>query len=125
MKISNVQFKWGAGYPKRLTTTADNMIKQVAKMTLDASIPITPMSATPGHSGTLRKATIGFHGLGVIGSNGVYQIGSATDYASKVYVYPDSTNWTTPGTGNQWFAKTWKRRGKSISKIAISKYKLK
>lgn len=120
MKISSVQFKWGAGYPAKFTSTADKMIKQIAKMTLDASIPVTPMD-----SGKMRRATTGFHGLGVIGGMCNYEIGSATDYASDVYSYPDSTNWTTPGTGNRWFAKTWKRRGKSISKIAISKYKLK
>lgn len=110
---------------KKLVPTLENVTDRqmyaIARKTLDASI-----QKTPRFRGTMRLATSGYHGVGVVkNSNKEYQIGSATDYASEVYLYPPDTNWTTPGTNNKWFIRTWEQFGKNIVKIVLSKEKLK
>jgi hypothetical protein len=38
---------------------------------------------------------------------------------------PDKTHWTTPGTNGEWFIRTWKTKGKSITSQAVGRNKLK
>lgn len=115
------KFKINKNLVPSLEKVSDRQMYAIARKTLDASIP-----RTPQFSRKMRMATSGFHGVGVekIGSK-EYQIGSATDYASTVYMYPEATHWTTPGTNNRWFIRTWETLGKNITKIVLSKEKLK
>lgn len=40
-----------------------------------------------------------------------YSIGSQTGYAAHVWVMNnETTNWTTPGTGSEWYARTLKEK---------------
>jgi hypothetical protein len=40
-----------------------------------------------------------------------YSIGSQTDYAAYVWIMDnETTNWTTPGTGSEWYARTLKEK---------------
>lgn len=96
----------------------DDILYTIAKETLDYSQPIIPMSKMKNHAGTLRRAT---SSGGVKGGNGDYYIGSYTNYAKYVWKMPSSTNWTTPGTNNKWFARTLKEKGSVITNSAINK----
>ena len=94
--------------PSRVTFAA-------ARITLDMSLPTIPMGSTHKLRGTSM-------GMGVRGENlYTWYIGSYTDYASAVWNMPDSTNWTTPGTNNQWYVRTLKKHNKTIIQNAINK----
>ena len=104
---------------KKLSKLPDQVMYAIAKQTLDMSINIIPKSDTPSHSGTLR---ISSSAGGVRGSDGNYFIGSYTTYASYVWNMNDtSTNWTTPGTHSQWYARTLKEHGKLIIDNAVNR----
>lgn len=103
---------------KALEEMPDDFLYSVAKQTLDISYPYIPMSKIVGHSGTLRRSSIAG---GVRGGNKDYYIGSYTAYASHVWSLNDSTtNWTTPGTHSQWFARVLKEKGVGIVEQAIN-----
>ena len=55
---------------------------------------------------------------GVRGSNGDYYIGSYTDYAKYVWVMPNTTNWTEPGTFGPWYQEIYTKQQKSIARTA-------
>lgn len=102
----------------KLKRVPDHILYAVAKQTLDISIPIIPMSMKVNHAGTLRRSSAQ---RGVSNCEGGYCIGSYTDYASHVWSLNDATtNWTTPGTHSQWFARTLKEKGKVILENAIN-----
>lgn len=104
-----------------LEHVTDKQMYSIARKTLDAT-----NQKVPRFKGFLRNSTSGFLGVGVVKlGNQNYEIGSAMDYASDVYMYPENTNWTTPGTNNQWFIRAWQQFGKNIVKIVLSKEKLK
>lgn len=114
--IEEVTFnvKWLPGMEdKILKEIPDKIIYDIARTTLDLTIPIIPERTGKMKGTSLAK--------GVQGGNGVYRIGSYTDYASYVYEMPESTNWTTPGTKAHWFSETWQRFGKSILDEAIER----
>lgn len=96
----------------------DDILYTIAKETLDYSQPIIPMSKMKNHAGTLRRAT---SSGGVKGGNGDYYIGSYTNYAKYVWKMPSSTNWTTPGTNNKWFARALEEHQATIIDNAINK----
>jgi hypothetical protein len=80
---------------------------------LDLSYPIIPKDS--------KKMAISSKAGGVRGGNGNYYIGSYTNYAKYVWKMPQSqTNWTTPGTGNQWFARALKKHSSTIINNAIN-----
>lgn len=112
----SVEVKLNPGLQKTLTQTSDRIIYEVAKDTLTQSETTIPM-----RTGKMRKSSIT---AGVKGSNLDYYIGSYTSYASKVWHFPDNTNWTTPGTNNRWFERTWKEKGTLIQKNAVERNKL-
>lgn len=119
MEVS-CKLDWDKKTKKGLERIPKEILVAVAKQTLDMSIPMIPMSNTKGHSGTLRRSS----GRGESGvhltSDGCY-IGSFTNYASSVWKMNDTTtNWTTPGTHSQWFARTLKRNGTTIINNAIN-----
>lgn len=117
MISSNVEVVWNPKVMKGLTIIPDDILYTIAKQTLDLSQPLIPKSNTPNHSGTLRRATASG---GVRGGNGDFYIGSYTSYASHVWGMPESTNWTTPGTNNKWFARTLKQHNAVIVNNAIN-----
>lgn len=100
-----------------LNKIPDDILYIVARETLDLSQPKIPKSNTKNHAGTLRRAT---SSGGVRGGNGDFYIGSYTNYAKYVWKMPDSTNWTTPGTNNKWFARTLKQYNSTIINNAIN-----
>ena len=112
------EFQWNDRVKYGLTVIPDDILYEIARQTLDRSYNLIPMSAIPNHKGFLRLKSIGG---GVKGGSGDYYIGSYTDYASRVWKMPESTNWTTPGTTNKWFARTLDRYGSTIIESAISK----
>lgn len=105
MNVS-VDFKWNPKVQNGLKVIPDDILYTIAKQTLDLSRPLIPKD-----KGKLRTATASG---GVRGTSGDYYIGSYTSYATRVWNLPDSTNWTTPGTNNKWFARTLKRHGATI-----------
>lgn len=110
----NVKFEWYKGMPDEVTKVIpDKIIYDLARTTLDLSFPI-----MPERTGKMKSTSLA---RGVQGGNGVYRIGSYTDYASYVYNMPDSTNWTTAGTTSQWFHKTLQKYGNNILKEAVER----
>lgn len=117
--MADVTVKWNPGAYEKLTSEyPDKIMYEVASMTLDMAFTTIPM----GKTGNLRKTS---KSAGVRGSNGNYYIGSYTKYAQKVYKFPDSTNWTTPGTNAEWYNRYWNKHGKTIMKNVLERNKLK
>lgn len=104
---------------RNLEKLPNDVLYSIAKQTLDMSIPSIPMSVGKPTSGSLRRTSV---------SNGVrqdkdgYYIGSFTYYASHVWKMDDNTtNWTTPNTHSQWYARTLKQYGKTILDTAVTR----
>lgn len=112
------EFEWNNKVLNGLQRIPDDILYTIARQTLDRSYNLIPMSAIPNHKGFLRLKSIGG---GVKGGSGDYYIGSYTNYASRVWSMPESTNWTTPGTNNKWYARTLNKYGKTIIDNAINK----
>lgn len=113
----NVELIWEPGAKEKLTEdTPDKIMYEIAAQTLTLTEPTIPYRTGKMHQSTLAK--------GVQGSNCKYHIGSYTDYAAYVYVMPQSTNWTTPGTNAYWFRETWQKYGNNIIQQSIERNKL-
>lgn len=119
MQVS-CKLEWNKQTRNGLDRIPDEILYAIARQTLDFSIPIIPMSDTPNHRGTLRRSS----GRGMSGVHKTFDgcyIGSFTNYASSVWKMNDTTTqWTTPGTHSQWFARTLKKSGTTIVDNAIS-----
>ena len=103
---------------RNLSKLPDEVLKEVALQTLDFAYPTIPLSNRK-NSGKLRL-TSKEHGAQK--GYGGYYIGSFTDYASYVWKMSQTkTNWSTPGTGSQWYARTLKKHGKTIIDNAVNK----
>lgn len=103
---------------KKLRNIPDEILFSIAKQTLDFTIPSIPMSVGKPTSGTLRRTSISG---GVRSCENGYYIGSFTNYATRVWNLDDmSTNWSTPGTHSQWYARTLKEKGKTILENATN-----
>lgn len=111
----SIDVKWLPGMENKvLHEIPDRIIYSVARQTLDLTYP-----TIPELTGKLKQSSLA---RGVQGGNGVYKIGSYTDYASYVYVKNnEKTNWTTPGTNSHWFTETLQKKGKSILQEAVRK----
>lgn len=107
------EIQWNKHTENALHKAPDVILYKIARITLDKSYPVIPKD-------THTMARTSMAG-GVRGSNGDYYIGSYTNYASHVWTMPDSTNWTTPGTNNKWYARTLKNSGHLILDSAINK----
>lgn len=89
---------------KELDRFTDLTVYNIARMTLD-------MTNSKGHfpylTGELNRSSMAY---GVVGSNKVYELGvdDTVDYASRVWKYPQNTNWTNPNTYAQWFIAEFK-----------------
>lgn len=95
----------------KIQNAPDKIIYSVASNTLHRSYPTIPMS-NDKYKGQLRRSSMAY---GVKGSNAVYKIGSDTSYAKYVWVMNnETTHWTTPGTGSQWYINYLKKHGKQL-----------
>ena len=112
----DVSIKLEPGLQQNLTQVEDNIIYAIASDTLRQSESTIPM-----RTGNMRRKSIQ---AGVKGSNKDYYIGSYTYYASRVWNFPENTNWTTPGTNNRWFERVWREKGAIIQMNAIERNKL-
>lgn len=103
---------------KKLEDAPDVIMYAIARQTLDK---VGSSKITPYKTGKMEMT---MYQNGVIGSNGNYEIGNYTNYASYVYSKPQSTNWTNPLSKAQWFDTFWKSNGNSITENVVARYKL-
>lgn len=121
--MANLKFTWNQKAKKKLETVDDDILYDVARMTLDRTYDTIPMSVAKNNSGRLRRSTTEY---GVKKGEDGYTIGSNTEYAVYVYNMNDKrTKWTTGGTGSKWFDKTWKKNAQIITKQAVERNMLK
>lgn len=114
----DVQVIWEKGAYEKLTKEVpDKIVFDIARETLDLTMP-----TIPERTGKMKGTTLS---RGVQGGNKNYKIGSYTDYAAYVYVMPEKTQWTTPGTNAYWFNQMWQKNGKSIMNSVVERNKLK
>lgn len=100
---------------KTLNEFGDKVMYTVAVMTLEYTLPHIPKD-----TGKMRGTS---KAVGVTGSDGEYEVGSYTDYASTVWNYPDNTNWTTPDTFGRWYETIWEKNRNNFMKRAIEEAK--
>ena len=113
----NVHLEWLPGAEEKVShEVPDKIIYEIAETTLNLSFPV-----MPENTGKMKRSCLA---KGVQGSDMNYKIGSYTDYAAYVYVMPDKTNWTTPGTEAYWFRRTWQKYGQSILQEACERNSL-
>lgn len=115
--IEEVEVKWLPGAKDKINKEIpDKIIYGVARLTLDGVMP-----TIPENTGKMRRSTLS---AGVKGGNGVYEIGSHTNYAKFVYTKENSrTNWTTPGTNSYWFKEYFLKNGKTILSTVLKENK--
>ena len=107
---------------KNIDKFIDGVIYSVARETLDKSYTTIPLSNRV-NSGRLRSSSLAY---GVQGGNAEYKIGSTTSYARYVWTMNNNTtNWTTPGTGSEWYTRFFKIYGRGLVSQAIEENKLK
>ena len=112
MQVS-YQVKWDNKVKNGLNEIPNDILYMIAKLTLAFSV-----ATIPKDTNKLRATSVSG---GVRSCPGGFYIGSFTDYASNVWKMNDSTtNWATPGTHSQWYARTLKEKGKVIIDNAIN-----
>lgn len=114
MEVS-YEFKWNPKTYQGLQRIPDTILYEIARETLNFSVNDTII---PKDTGTMERQSLA---NGVRGGNGDFYIKSSPEYASSVWVMPESTNWTTPGTNNKWFARALKRHSATIISEAVNK----
>lgn len=113
----NIELLWDKGAKEKITQDIpDKIMRDIARISLTMTMP-----TIPERTGEMRRTSLA---RGVQGSNMNYKIGSYTDYATYVYMMPNSTNWTTPGTQNYWFREVIQKNIKVITQLAIERNKL-
>ena len=119
--MADVKVNWYPGKKKEVLEASDKIMYAIARQTLDRTFPHIPMSRRKGvvH---MRQTSMA---AGVRGSDGDYYIGSYTNYAKYVWVMPNNTNWTEPGTFGKWYQEIYTKQKKSIVGIAIKENELK
>lgn len=111
--LVSYQLKWDNKVKNGLNEIPNDILYMIAKQTLAFSV-----ATIPKDTNKLRATSVAG---GVRSCPGGFYIGSFTDYASSVWKMNDSTtNWTTPGTHSQWYARTLKEKGKVITDNAIN-----
>lgn len=118
MITAGVKFEPNLKTEKGLKKIPDDVLYSIARQTLDLSYTTIPLSGEK-NAGKLRNTSMAH---GVRKGYGGYFIGSFTNYAQYVWKMNDErTNWTTPGTHSQWYARTLKEKGKMILDNAVNK----
>ena len=106
---------------KILDDFPSNVLYSVARQTLDLSYQTIPLSDRVNR-GRLRSSSMAY-GVKQHTSND-YSIGSDTEYAKYVWLMNnETTNWTTTGTGSEWYKRCFKEKGESILHNAINETK--
>jgi hypothetical protein len=111
-----VKVNWYPGAKQKIMNAPNVITYAIARQTLDRTLPYIPKD-----TGRMRKTSMA---AGVRGTAGHYYIGSYTKYAKYVWVMPNSTNWSEPGTFGRWYARIWKRQGKNITASCVERNKL-
>lgn len=107
----NIEVKLNQKIFNKIQNAPDKIVYSVASNTLHRSYPTIPMSKKK-NNGHLRERSMDY---GVRGGNATYKIGSDTSYAKYVWVMNnETTNWTTQGTGSQWYINYLKKHGKQL-----------
>lgn len=115
------EFKIEKDLYKNLDKFVDGVIYSVARETLDRSYPTIPLSNNVNR-GRLRASSLAY---GVQGADATYTIGSIVDYAAYVWKMDNNTtNWTTPGTGSEWYIRYFRIYGKGTVTQAIEENRL-
>lgn len=112
-------FKINKSVMNKIENFPSKFLKNVARSTLDASYSGIPLSHNV-NGGRLRSSSLAY-GVKTI-SPLETAIGSNTYYAKYVWkMNNDRTNWSTAGTGSQWYLNTWKKKGNIIIADGIKK----
>lgn len=123
--ISNVKVKVNARTKSTLLKLPDKIVHAIALETLNKTTPTIPVSSALEHNSTrgrLRRETVA---KGVQKNGKKYFLESPTYYSNYVYNMNDSTTkWSTPNTHSEWFLRTWKKEGKTITESSVRRYKL-
>lgn len=114
-----VEIKYNKDTLNRLNQLPDKIVYAVARQTLDR---VGSSQITPYKTGNMQRSMYA-HGV-TKNSKGVYVIGNYTDYASKVYGYPQSTNWTNPKSKAQWFDYFWRVYGTNVIENVVARYRI-
>ena len=97
---------------KAMKEMPNDVLYNVAKITLDLTYPIIPKDT--------KKMALETVANGVRKEDEGWYLESSPEYASHVWVMnDDTTNWTTEGTHSQWFARTLQESGETIIQTAI------
>ena len=113
------EIKFNKDTIEKLKYVPDKIVYGIARQTLDR---VGSTKITPYKTGRMERS---MYQSGVKkDSYGVYYIGNFTDYATYVYDFPQSTNWTNPKSKAQWFDYLWKEKGKTITENVVTRYKL-
>lgn len=116
--MSSVVVKINNNTIDKLKNMPDKITYAVARQTLDR---IGSSKITPYKTGKMEETMFS---TGVKGSDGNYSIGNYTNYASYVYKFPQSVNWTNPLSKAKWFETFWKSQGKSVLENVAVRYKI-
>lgn len=109
------EIKWKAGAKQRIKASPNKIIYATAWNTLQKTIPFIPWDTK-----RMRNSSMAY---GVKQTPNGYQIGSATYYARKVWLYNQTrTHWSHPPVYSRWYAVIWKREGNQIFEDAVKKY---
>lgn len=104
---------------RELDRYIDYTVYNMARITLDFT---NSKQRFPYLTGELNRAAMA---EGVVAEGGKsYHLGaSGVDYASDVWEYPQSTNWTNPNTYAQWYMTEFKNEKELIVKRAVENAK--
>lgn len=123
--ISNVKVKINPRTKSTLLKLPDKIVQTVALETLNKATPTIPMSSALERNktrGRLRRETVA---KGVQKNGKKYFLESPTYYSNYVYNMNDATTkWSTPNTHSEWFLRTWKKEGKTITESSVRRHKL-
>lgn len=114
--IVQAELKWDDRVRIILERLPDTVTYAIARRTLDM---VGSMQVTPFDTGRMERS---MYAEGVQKGNSGYYIGNFTDYASDVYMYPQSTNWTRKSSKAKWFDTVWQSKGPAITKECIERY---
>lgn len=122
---SNVKVKINPKTKMVLSKLPDRIVQNIALETLNKTTPTIPMSSALERNktrGRLRRETVA---KGVQKKGKKYFLESPTYYSIYVYNMNDTTTkWSTPNTHSEWFLRTWKKEGKTITESSVRRHKL-
>lgn len=118
---TSVDFDWEPNARDEIEEAPDDMLYDIAKVTLDLTVPHIPLSKKV-NSGRLRNSSTAG---GVKKDSNGYYIGSYVSYAKRVWNFGPETNWSTPNTFGKWYEEVYTKQYNNIVKQAVERNKLK